>query len=118
MSFRSPGALVLLVVIPGVVAFYLWSQRQRARRAGELAAEGLASSSKGGKSRVRRHGPFAVFAVALLALVVALGRPVMTVHTPRRQATVILAMDVSNSMLANDIKPSRFEAAKAAARAF
>ena len=66
----------------------------------------------------RRHLPFALFAAALALLVVALARPMATIKTPRREATVVLAIDVSNSMAATDVKPSRIEAAKAAASAF
>jgi Ca-activated chloride channel family protein len=68
--------------------------------------------------RVRRHVPFALLATALTLLLVGLARPMATVKTPRREGTVILAVDVSNSMLADDIKPTRLDAAKASARAF
>ena len=51
-------------------------------------------------------------------LLVALARPQMVVSLPRLQGTVILAFDVSGSMAADDLKPTRMEAAKAAARAF
>jgi Ca-activated chloride channel family protein len=66
----------------------------------------------------RRHVPFVLFTAALVFLVIAVARPMATIKTPRRQATVVLAIDVSNSMGATDIKPSRIEAAKTAALAF
>ena len=66
-------------------------------------------------SRWRRHLPFALFAAALAVLCVALARPTMSLALPQREGTVILAFDVSNSMLADDLEPSRIEAAKAAA---
>ena len=59
-----------------------------------------------------------MFLTALAVLVVGLARPVTTIKTPRREATVVLAVDVSNSMAATDIKPTRLAAAKAAADAF
>jgi Ca-activated chloride channel family protein len=62
--------------------------------------------------------PFALFAIALTALVVALARPATTVRTPRREGTVVVALDVSNSMRATDVKPSRIEVAKRQAQAF
>jgi Ca-activated chloride channel family protein len=79
---------------------------------------GLATSGPGRRRGWRAHLPFAIFLAALALLVVAFARPMATIKTPRRQATVILAIDVSNSMAASDVKPSRFAAAKAAASAF
>ena len=68
--------------------------------------------------RWRRHVPFALFASALTVVCVALARPTMSLALPQREGTVILAFDVSNSMRAEDLEPSRIEAAKAAATAF
>src|SRR4051812_272557 len=117
MTFRSPAMLVALILIPGVIVAYVWSRQQRAHRADALAQQGLVTATTAPVKR-RRHIPFALFVLALTVLVVALARPSMSVKTPRREATVVLAMDVSNSMAATDVKPSRFEAAKEAARAF
>lgn len=64
------------------------------------------------------HAPFALFLVALALLVIASARPMATIRTPRRVATVVLAIDVSNSMAAADVKPSRIGAAKLAAEDF
>ena len=118
MTFRSPAMLAWLVAVPAAVIAYMLSRRSRARRAAALAAEGLAPASSGRGKRVRPHVPFALFAIALAALVIALARPQATVRTPKREGTVVVAMDVSNSMAATDITPSRIEAAKTAARAF
>jgi Ca-activated chloride channel family protein len=118
MTFRSPWMLALLVVIPVMVAAYLASRRRGLRRAEALAEQGLVTTASAPRMRVRRHVPFALFATALTVLVIGLARPLATVTTPRREGTVILVIDASNSMRAKDVKPSRIDAAKAAARAF
>ena len=118
MTFQSPLMLGLLVLVPALVVGYVQARRRRARRAAELAAQGLVPITASSRMRVRRHVPFALFAAALTVLVVGMARPMTSVKTPQREGTAILAMDVSNSMRADDVRPSRFEAAKAAARAF
>jgi Ca-activated chloride channel family protein len=119
MTFRSPWMLGLLLVIPVMVAAYVRSRRRRAARTAALSEQGLVTtSSPTRRMRVRRHVPFALFVVALSVLLVGMARPMTTVKTPKREGTVILALDVSNSMRADDVKPSRIEAAKKAARAF
>lgn len=72
----------------------------------------------GAQSRLRRHLPFALFLLALAGLVIAYARPVAVVTIPAGQATIILKMDVSSSMLQTDIRPSRLAAAESAARSF
>jgi len=121
MSFDAPKMLVWLIAIPAVVYWYVTVQQRRAARASALAGQGLvvAGSAAGGGGRRRwRHLPFVLFVFALTVLVVALAKPSTTVSTPRRQGTVIVAIDTSNSMRATDVKPSRIDAAKAAAKAF
>ena len=118
MKFLSPWNLAGLVVIPAVVAGYVQTRRDRARRAAALAEQGMVTAGTGRRRPPGRHVPFALFAVGLTILVVALARPTATVKTPRREATVILAIDVSNSMTATDAKPSRLDVAKVAAKAF
>jgi Ca-activated chloride channel family protein len=118
MTFASPGWLLGLLLLPVVVAGYVLARRKRRRRTAALAAEGLVATGIAARRNWRLHMPFALFLVALALLVVACARPMTTVKTPRREATVVLAIDVSNSMAAADIKPSRFAAAKVAARDF
>ena len=118
MTFRSPWMLGLLLVVPAMLAGYVRTRRRRARRAAALSEEGLVPVASAPRMRVRNHVPFGLFLAALTLLVVGTARPMATVKTPRREGTVILAMDVSNSMKADDVKPTRIEAAKAAARAF
>ena len=106
------------MVIPAMVAAYASARRRRARRAAELAEQGLVETSSASRLGRRRHVPFGLFAVALSLLLIGVARPMTTIKTPRQEGTVILAMDVSNSMKADDVRPTRIEAAKAAARAF
>jgi Ca-activated chloride channel family protein len=118
MTFRWPLALGLLLLVPVLVSAYASSRRQRGRRSAALAAQGLIATSSTARLGIRRHVPFALFAAALAVLLVGVARPMTTVKTPRREGTVILALDVSNSMKATDIKPTRIAAAQAAAREF
>lgn len=118
MTFESPWMLGLLVAVPAMVAAYVRSRRRRSRRAVALAEQGLVATPAPSRMRVRRHLPFAFFAAALTLLLVGMARPHTTVKAPKREGIVILAVDVSNSMQADDIEPTRMEAAKAAARAF
>lgn len=117
MSLGSPWMLVLLVAVPALVAGHVSIGRRRSRRAAELASEALVVTSTG-RVGWRRHLPFGLFAAALTLLLVGLARPEVNLRTPRREGTVVLAFDVSNSMRADDLEPTRLDAAKAAARAF
>jgi Ca-activated chloride channel family protein len=117
MTFVWPWLLFALVLVPLVVLWYRRLVRARAARRTELAALGLVApgSATGGR---RRYVPPALFLVALVLLCAALARPEATVPEPRREGTIILAFDVSASMAATDVTPTRMEAAKAAARTF
>jgi len=117
MTFATPEWLLALLVVPAVVAVHIAARRRRARRSKELAAQGLLVRDPG-RRQGWRNLPFTLFVAALALLAVAVARPMATVKTPRLQATVILAMDVSNSMGAKDVKPSRIGAAELAARDF
>lgn len=121
MTFIWPAALLLLLVLPLLVAWYLRLQRRRGQLAARYGTLGLLQAPGGGAPRPlgwRRHLPPALFLAGLAVLLVALARPQMVVSLPRLQGTVILAFDVSGSMAADDLKPTRMEAAKEAARAF
>ena len=118
MSFGSPWMLVWLAVVPLLALGYVRLVRRRTRRAGRLASEGLVPTSSGRGLRWRRHVPFALFASALVLVCLGLARPTTSFALPQREGTVILAFDVSNSMRADDLEPTRMGAAKAAATAF
>ena len=115
MGFRWPEALALLAVVPVFFLLYLRLQRGRARRALRYASPAMVAAAVGNGPGWRRHVPPALFLAALALLLVALARPVAVVTLPSREGTVILLMDVSGSMRAPDLQPSRLDAAKAAA---
>jgi len=118
MSFGSPWMLLALVLVPGLVVAYWWMLRRRAERAAQLASEGLVPTTAGQRVRWRRHVPFALFVLALVLVGVGLARPTVSLALPDRSGTVILAFDVSNSMRAKDLEPTRMAASKKAALAF
>jgi Ca-activated chloride channel family protein len=110
--------LFWLVLIPAFPAIYVWMQQRRQRLVALYGNPGLVQEAAGRRVGARRHIPPLFFLVALTVLIVAMARPQATVSLPRLEGSVILAFDVSGSMAADDLKPSRMEAAKAAAREF
>jgi Ca-activated chloride channel homolog len=118
MSLGSPWMLLALVLVPGLAVGYWWMLRRRAERVARLASEGLVPTTAGQRVRWRRHIPFALFALALVLVCFGLARPTVSLALPDREGTVILAFDVSNSMRAEDLEPTRIAAAKKAALAF
>ena len=119
MALGSPWMLLSLAVVPLLVLAYVHLARRRSRRADRLATDGLVPTTMPRRGvRWRRHVPFALFAAAIALVCVGLARPTMSLALPQREGTVILAFDVSNSMRADDLEPTRIEAAKGAAKAF
>jgi Ca-activated chloride channel homolog len=115
VSFREPGLLLALALLPLAVAAYVLAQRRHRRYAVRYPAvdvlAGVAGRSWG------RHIPAALALLALTALLIGLGRPERTVAAPQRQGTVMMVTDTSGSMDATDVSPSRLRAAQTAARA-
>ncbi len=118
MSFIWPAMLLLLLLAPLCVVQYIRLQRRRRRFAAKFGSLGLVQEAAGRRLGLRRHIPPALFLVGLTILIIALARPETVVSLPRIEGTVILAFDISGSMAADDVKPTRMEAAKAAARDF
>jgi len=115
MTFGLPVMLVVAAVVcPALVVAYRWLQRQRKRA---LAAAGLSTTTRG-RAGLRRHVPPLLFLTALTLLLLGAARPQATVPVPRVSGTVILTFDVSNSMKADDVAPSRLAAAQTAATDF
>jgi Ca-activated chloride channel homolog len=113
-----PGMLWALLLLPVAVAAYLLGQRRRARYAARFTNLDLLNNVVPRSPGWRRHLPAALYLLALAGLLLALARPQATVSVPKQQANVILIMDVSGSMNAVDVAPSRLLAAVNAASRF
>jgi Ca-activated chloride channel homolog len=118
MTFESPTLLWGLLLVPVAIAAYLLAQRRRARYAVRFTNLDLLANVVQRSPGWRRHVPAALYLLALSALLLSLARPQATIPVPREQATVLLVMDVSGSMNATDVRPSRLVAAKEAAKSF
>jgi Ca-activated chloride channel family protein len=118
VTFHNPGAFWALLLVPALVAGYVWLVRRRAVDEAALGTMGERVTRAGRPMGWRRHVVPAVVLVAVVVLLVALARPEAEVDLPRRQGTVILAFDVSSSMKAKDLSPTRMAAAQRAARSF
>lgn len=118
MSFHSPYVLIALVAVPALAALYTRRERLRERAAAVFANPALLPNIVDRAPGARRHLPFAILLVALAALIVGVARPHATVNVKREDATVVLVVDVSRSMEATDVPPSRLDAARGAAAHF
>jgi Ca-activated chloride channel family protein len=118
MSFANPLVLLGLLAIPLLVRWYAGQQRRRARAASAFVAPALSPSVAPHRPRWRRHLPMLVFLIALAVLIVAAARPQRSVAKPVTDGAIMLADDVSSSMQATDVAPSRLGAAQRAARRF
>jgi Ca-activated chloride channel family protein len=118
MNLLWPGFVALLILIPLIIAAYVWVLRRRKRFTVRYSSLSLVRAAAPSQSRWRRHVPFAMFVVSLGSLIFAMGRPITIAAIPTNQTTIILAIDVSRSMCSTDIDPSRLLAAEAAAISF
>lgn len=118
MSLHSPGWLLLLVPLALLIGAYLLVQRRRGRYAVRFTNLELLDKVAPRRPGWRRHVPAAAFCGTLALLVVGFARPTTEVQVPRERATIVVAFDVSASMEATDVEPTRFEAAQRAALAF
>ncbi|MEY2514929.1 MAG: Ca-activated chloride channel [bacterium] len=118
LSFASPLALMCLAALPLVVFAHVDAQRRRRRYPVRFTALSTLAAVAGREPLWRKHLPFALLALSLAALVLSLARPQRTVAVPVERATVVLVTDVSRSMSATDVSPTRLEAARRAAESF
>jgi Ca-activated chloride channel family protein len=118
MSFQSPLWLLALLVVAALVAFYVVLQLRRKAYAARFTNVALLGSIVPKRPGWRRHLAFGVVALGLATLIFSLAVPSKQVRVPRERATVVMAVDVSLSMKATDIKPDRFRAMQSAAKQF
>jgi len=118
VSFASPVALLCLFALPLALALHIGAGRRRRRYPVRFPALATLAAVAAPEPRSRRHLPFALFALALAALAISLARPEKTVQVAVERASVVLVTDVSRSMSATDVSPTRLEAARRAALGF
>jgi Ca-activated chloride channel family protein len=118
LSFHWPLALLALLLVPLLVAAYVYRERRRVEAARRFGNPDLLPNLVAESPGWRRHLPLALLLLGLTAMLVGIARPHATVKVKQQDATVILAIDTSLSMKANDVRPTRLAAARAAAEAF
>jgi Ca-activated chloride channel family protein len=118
LTFLWPSMLWALLALPVIVLLYVFLITRRKKTTLRYANLGLVKEALGGRSAWRRHVPPALMFLALAALLLASSRPAALVTLPSAQETIVLAMDVSGSMRAADVLPSRLVAAQEAAKSF
>src|SRR5215208_4610570 len=118
MSFECPLALVALLIVPLVAAAAWWLSQRRARYAVAYTNLDVLAAVAGRERAWRRWAPLALFLLALAALALAVARPSAAVDVARERASVVLVVDTSGSMRADDVKPTRLDAAREALLSF
>ncbi len=118
MTFLWPQFLWLLLALPLLVAVYVWLLRRKKKNVLQYASLSIVREAMGKGQSVRRHIPPVLFLLSLAAMLVASSRPFAVVTLPSDKQTIMLAMDVSGSMRATDVKPNRLVASQEAAKAF
>jgi len=118
MTFLATGRLWLLLAVVALAVGYVVSQFRSQKYAVRFSNLPLLASVAAKRPGWRRHLPAAAFALALATFVLAFAQPTRNVRVPREQATIVMAIDVSLSMQATDVEPTRLQAAKVAAASF
>jgi len=118
MSFIWSSLLYFLLIVPLLLWWYLRAQRRRREFATRYGSLGVVNDAVKKSVGIRRHIPTMIFLIAITILIASMARPEATMLVPKLEGTVILTFDVSGSMAADDLKPTRMEAAKAAASEF
>jgi Ca-activated chloride channel family protein len=118
MSFTWPIGLVGLAVLPLLVGAYVWNERRRRASQAAFGNPDLLPNVVDREPGRLRYLPPLIMLAALVFLILGVARPHATVSVPREEATIILALDVSRSMKAKDIEPTRLDAARVAAKTF
>ncbi|HXX40517.1 MAG TPA: VWA domain-containing protein [bacterium] len=118
MSFLAPAALWLYLLVPVLVAAYVWMLRRPARERVIYSSLDLVAKAARAGGHWRRHVPAILYLATLCGVIFTLARPTAPVPVPDNRTVVMLSIDVSRSMMATDVNPNRLEAAKTAAVAF
>ena len=118
MIFLWPEFLWLLFLLPLLVLLYVWLLRRKKKMALRYASLSIVREAMGKGQSFKRHIPPLLFLLSLAAMLVASSRPFAVITLPSDQQTIMLAMDVSGSMRATDVKPNRLVASQDAAKAF
>jgi Ca-activated chloride channel family protein len=118
MSFASPVFLLGLLAVPLLLAGYVLLQRRRTRYALRFTNLDLLANVVERSPAWRRHVPPALFLLALALLLTGVARPHTMVEVPREEGGVVLVLDVSGSMRATDVEPTRLDGARSAAESF
>ncbi len=118
MSLIWPNMLWLLALLPLLVALYFWVLARKRRMTLRVSNIGIAKLAMGKGFGWRRHVPPLLLLLALTTLLFAVARPTATLTLPLAERTIMLAMDVSGSMRAEDVKPNRLVASQEAAKSF
>jgi Ca-activated chloride channel homolog len=118
VSFEWPIALLALAALPLLVVVYLWQERRRVASQARFGNPDLLPNVIDREPGRLRYLPLGVLLVGLGMMIFGVARPHAIVTVPREEATVVLAMDVSRSMKADDVEPTRLDAARGAAKAF
>jgi Ca-activated chloride channel family protein len=118
LHFNAPDRLLLLAVLAAFAAVYVVLHVRRKQYAVRFTNLNLLDTVAPKRPGWRKHLPAAAFLFGAACLVLALAHPIRTERVPRERATIILAIDVSLSMKADDVTPTRLDAAQHAAKAF
>jgi Ca-activated chloride channel family protein len=118
ISFQWPQFLWLMLLVPLLVLLYLWLLSRKRRSTVRLGSIAIAKEAAGKGPGWRRHVPPALLLLAVSAGLLAASRPMAVITLPLTERTIMLAMDVSGSMRAEDVKPNRLVASQEAAKAF
>lgn len=118
VTFLWPAMLWLLIIVPVLAALYLRLLSRRQKSTDQYASLETVGQTSGTASKWRRRLPAALYLLALTAMIMTMARPQASLMLPSRTEAVILAMDVSGSMRADDVKPNRLTAAQEAAKTF
>ena len=118
MTFQSPVWLLALLAVAALVGLYVVLQARRAAYAARFTNVALLGSIVPKRPGWRRHVAFGLLASGLAVLVASLAVPSTEVRVPRERATVVMTVDVSLSMQAMDVQPTRFQAMQHAAKEF